>query len=217
MRLPRTSKYLDKKVIKNEIIEPINGEIWADCVGYEGIYKVSNFGRIISLERIIVVNGGKCGGSFRKGLKLMKYKVGTTGYYTLNLCKNGIPKDTLVHRIVAMAFIKNDNNYPYINHKNFNRIDNRVENLEWCTQKMNIHHAIDAGKIPICYGENTSSNKLTEKEVLEILKASGPFNEIAKKYGISRGNVGYIKTGKSWGALTGVIYSRKKKFVKRRK
>ena len=101
-------------------------EIWKDIPGYEGLYKVSNLGRIKSLGN----------GKTRKEniLRLTKDKY---GYLYITLSENGKLKKFKVHRLVAMAFIPNPNNYTQINHKDENRSNNRVENLEWCTQKYN--------------------------------------------------------------------------------
>ena len=103
-------------------------EIWKDVVGYEGLYKVSNFGNVLSLN----YNGtGKS--------KLLKqfYHI---GYRRVMLVKNGIKKKLLVHRLVAEAFIPNPNNYPCVNHKDENRGNNHVDNLEWCTYKYNSNY-----------------------------------------------------------------------------
>lgn len=212
----RQTEYIKNKILKADIIVDLPDEVWMNCVGYEGNYMVSNYGRIKSVEREIP-GSDRCGGSFRLGQKLIKFKIGTTGYYSFTMCKNGGRKDSLVHRIVALAFIPNPNNYPYINHKNLNKLDNRVDNLEWCTQKINIHHAIENNCIPRFYGEDTSGAKLSNEMVMEILNAEGRFGDIAKKYGISRGNVGYIKSGKTWSSVTGRIWSRQKDYYQRKK
>lgn len=99
----------------------MENEVWKNVVGYEGLYKVSNLGRIKSLYNYN-----------RNGSNILKPKI-KRGYYTVGLRKNGIRKWYLVHRLVAQAFIQNHNNYPQINHKNENKLDNNVNNLEWCT------------------------------------------------------------------------------------
>ena len=102
---------------------------WKDIPGYEGLYQVSNLGEIKSLN---YRNTGK-----EKILKLIKDK---KGYFHVNLYKNGKLKNLQVHRLVAMAFIPNHNNYNQVNHKDENTSNNAVENLEWCTAKYNSNY-----------------------------------------------------------------------------
>ena len=98
-------------------------EIWRDIDGYEGLYQVSNKGRVKSLkygkERIL-----------RPGWK-------TGGYLFVILCKNGNQSKQRIHRLVAQAFIPNPNNKPQVNHLDENKKNNCVDNLEWATAKEN--------------------------------------------------------------------------------
>lgn len=107
-------------------------EIWKDIAGYEGLYQVSNFGRIKSLERSVNDNGGN---NLLKERILKPFYV--SGYYSARLYINRSHKDYRVHRLVAQAFITNPYNLPIINHKDENRLNNTVENLEWCTYQYN--------------------------------------------------------------------------------
>ena len=100
-------------------------EIWKDVVGYEGLYMVSNMGRIKSL------NYNKTGKE-----KLLKGHIKRNGYIQYVL-SNGKSKSILAHRLVAKAFIPNPNNLPEVNHINECKTDNRVENLEWCSKSYN--------------------------------------------------------------------------------
>lgn len=106
-------------------------EEWRDVLGYEGLYRVSNLGRIISVKRN----------------KLKKPTVSIYGYETVGLYKSGKQKGFFVHRLVAETFIKNPNNYPQINHKDECKTNNSVENLEWCTQKYNNNYGNRNAKI----------------------------------------------------------------------
>jgi len=108
-----------------------NLEIWKDVVGYEGIYQVSNLGRIRSLDKII--KGRKFAGKIRRQKNCRK------GYKAITLCSNQIHKTFRVHRLVAIAFIPNPYNKPEINHLNEQPADNRVENLAWSTRKENVN------------------------------------------------------------------------------
>ena len=111
----------------------IEGEVWKDVLGYEGLYQVSNKGNVYSVERINS-NGRKCGGI------ILKPRPTITGYLQVNLCKNGKVKSSYIHRIVAEAFVPNPNNYPEINHLDEDKANNYVKNLEWCTRKYNMNH-----------------------------------------------------------------------------
>ena len=96
-------------------------EEWRDIEGYEGLYQVSNLSRVRSL------NYNKTG-----QIKELSYAK-RRGYLGVTLYKNGKPKTFTVHRLVARMFIPNPNNYPQVNHKDENKINNNVSNLEWCT------------------------------------------------------------------------------------
>lgn len=110
-------------------------EIWKDIKGYEGLYQVSNLGRVRSLDRIVVYSRNNAI-HLHKG-KVLIPTLNSFGYCRLNLYKNGKNKNVAIHQLVAQAFISNPNNLPQINHRNEIKTDNRVENLEYCTAKEN--------------------------------------------------------------------------------
>ena len=105
-------------------------EVWKDIEGYEGLYQVSNLGNVKSLV--------DSNGVARE--KILKPIIASNWYLKVDLCKNKTKKRFLVHRLVAKAFIENTNNYPCVNHKDESRINNVVENLEWCTYKYNSNY-----------------------------------------------------------------------------
>lgn len=102
-------------------------EIWKDIKGYENLYQISNLGRVKSLPKY-----------HKKNESIMKYTL-RSGYRTLVLRKNSKRKSKQIHRLVAEAFIPNPDNKYIVNHKDYNRQNNNVENLEWCTQKENVN------------------------------------------------------------------------------
>lgn len=104
-------------------------EEWKDVVGYEGLYQVSNFGRVKSLE--------KMRGAFMQK-EIIKKQIYSNGYLRCQLHKNGESRKIFIHRLVAEAFILNPDNKPQVDHIDRNRSNNSVENLRWCTAKENV-------------------------------------------------------------------------------
>lgn len=112
-------------------------EIWKDILGYEGLYQVSNFGRVKSLERLIKYTENKI--VLRK-CRIIKTNTNKCGYVYVVLHKDGIKKMKTIHRLVAEAFLDNPDNLPQVNHKDENKLNNSVENLEWCDAKYNVNY-----------------------------------------------------------------------------
>lgn len=112
-------------------------EVWKDISGYDGLYQVSSFGRFRSLDTILKMKNGI--DRFHEGHVIQPY-VANDGYLMINLTKDSVRRSYKAHRIVAEAFIANPFKRPFVNHKNENKQDNRVENLEWCTNKYNIRY-----------------------------------------------------------------------------
>ena len=110
-------------------------EIFKDISSYEGRYRISNLGKVKSLTRYVRHYAG--GEKIIKERLLKQFDRGK-GYYFVRLCKHGIVKNYLIHRLVATAFISNLENKPEINHKNGIRHDNKVGNLEWATRSENV-------------------------------------------------------------------------------
>lgn len=101
----------------------MNKEYWKDIKGYEGLYQISNLGRLRN----------------RLG-KIMKPYEKYNKYLFIRLCKNSIYKNFHIHRLVAEAFIENPYNLPQVNHKDEDKSNNCVDNLEWCTAKYNVNY-----------------------------------------------------------------------------
>ena len=132
-------------------------EIWCDIKGYKGLYQVSSKGRVRSLSREVSRCDKKRGFYFGK---VMKQAV-ACGYAGIVLCKAGHSKRYLVHRLVAHAFIPNPENKPQVNHKNGNKLDNNVDNLEWVTRSENMKHSfLILGRKASMFGKKREDNPL---------------------------------------------------------
>lgn len=136
-----------------------DSEVWKDIPGYEGLYKVSNLGRVKSLPKFGWTDKTKRNGGI---MSQYFYK----GYYNVKLCINQKYRQFQVHRLVALAFIPNPKDLPFINHKDENSINNAADNLEWCTHEYNINYgtrnAKVAKKLSIPVAQYTVSGTLIE-------------------------------------------------------
>lgn len=176
---------------KLDIIENLNGEIWLPVKEYEGLYEVSNKGRIKVLERQTNVRYGT---SIRKE-KLIKPSLNkVVNYLYIGLHKNGKYTNSRIHRLVAEAFIPNPENKKEVNHINGDKLNNSVENLEWNTPLENTRNAFKNG-------HNSKRIKLNFKKIKEIkeLSEKGMKNsEIAKIYGVQRKSIWRVVTNQAW-------------------
>lgn len=112
-------------------------EEWRDVVGYEGLYQVSSFGRVKSLERDLTYPDGTI---HHWKEKILTNRTDKNGYKYVGLCRNGESTNFKVHRLVAVAFIPNPANLPFVNHRNENPTSNYPDNLEWCTHQYNVNY-----------------------------------------------------------------------------
>ena len=115
-------------------------EIWEDVIGYEGLYQVSNYGNVKSLQRVHPHNK-----KYLIGGHLLKRRFKKDGYFWYILTKNDKPKGFLEHRLVAYHFCENENNYKEVNHIDCDKTNNFYKNLEWCTRSHNVKHAYTNG------------------------------------------------------------------------
>jgi hypothetical protein len=116
----------------------IVAEEWRSVEGYEGLYEVSNHGRIRSLSRMV-----SCGHAMRQHRgKLLSPRVGTKGYLQVMLCRDGVCRECSVHVLAAKVFLTPDATRTQVNHKNGRKDDNQIDNLEWMTNRENKIHGI---------------------------------------------------------------------------
>ena len=165
---------------------------WRPVKGYEGSYEVSNDGEVRGIDRW--VNSGK-GPRFKKGVIKTK-KVDKDGYYRVYLSKDSKKKQFLVHRLVAEAFIDNPENHPVVNHKDGNKKNNHVSNLEWCTRSHNDKHAFELGlRVPTDGGMSKPVAKIDPETGL-VLSVYDSLTGAAKVHGVSVTAISYAAKGK---------------------
>lgn len=172
-------------------------EVWKAIKGYEGLYEVSNKGRVRSLDRI------DCRGQKRKGKCILQKKT-EKGYLYLQLSNSGVIKTFRTHRLVAQTFIQNPENKPQVNHINGIKADNRVENLEWTTPSENLKHAVNLGLKQAPKGTENGKSKLSEKQVIEIYKRvhkGEKLKKLAVEFGVSISTISNVKLCNYWGWL----------------
>ncbi len=169
-------------------------EIWKPIPGYEGIYAVSNQGRVM---RLLTRTNGKAG-------NILSPQRNTYGYRHVNLYKSGHHKCVVVHRLVMEAFVGKCPDGIQVNHKNGDKSDNRLENLEYVTPQENSIHAYQVlGRKPVHNrGEAAGGAKLTESQVLQIRSEydgkHGSYSKLARKFGVDNKTVSSIINRKYW-------------------
>ena len=164
-------------------------EEWRDIKGYEGLYQISNLGRVKSLARATNNQYGKVD-------KILSTTPDTGGYLHLNLCKNGKSKPFKVHRLVALHFIDNPNNYKEVNHKDENKQNNKVDNLEWCTSKYNCNYGTRTKR----QSEKIKGSKHPNSRKVQCITTGKKFNfikEAAEYYSINKDSISNCCRGKS--------------------
>ncbi len=162
-------------------VENLSNEIWRDVVGYEGLYQISNLGRVKSLlfgrERIL------------------KTRYSLEGYAVIKLTKKDKGKTYHIHKLLAQAFIPNPEHKPQVNHKDGNKMNNCLDNLEWVTNSENVKHSYKMGLIKSKRGSENVQSKLSDEDVSYIRKnykyRDKEFNayKLAKRFGVSTSTI----------------------------
>lgn len=159
---------------------------WKEVKGYQRKYIVSPNGDVFS-----TVSG-----------KILKPFI-RSGYVQVELNANGRGKKHLVHRIVAEAYLPNENNLPCVNHKDGNKQNNNVDNLEWCSYSENMKHASESGLLKT-KGENNPASKLSAEDVQyirEVYKkgdANYGLSALGRKYGVDHKTIWAVVNDKTW-------------------
>lgn len=157
-------------------------EIWKDIEGYEGLYQVSNVGRVKSVRKNII----------------LKSRIERNGYESVKLSANNISKGYYIHRLVANAFIPNPDNLPQVNHKDENKTNNCVDNLEWCTR----HYNHNYGTINIRISQKQLNDKNKSKVVLQysldgtFIKEWKSTMDVQRNLGFDNANIVNVCNGK---------------------
>lgn len=174
-------------------------EVWQPVKDYEGLYEVSSLGRIRSLNHAVIDSCGKK--QHFKG-RLLKPCCTSGNYLIVTLHKGSQKKNFLVHRLVASAFVPNPHNYPQINHKDENKHNNKISNLEWCTAHYNnfygshMRRAIVTRRSNVNWKRSIVKNAEARKKTViqcnmngQTLKVWPSLSEVEKKLKINRSNI----------------------------
>jgi len=171
-------------------MESTNIEIWKDIEGFDG-YQVSNLGNVKSIDRTIVQSNGFV---IRVKGQIIIQSTRKDGYLQARLGRRNNRKSFLVHRLVAQAFIPNPDNLPEVNHKNEDKTNNRVENLEWCTKIYNCNYGTRNER----NSKSHINHSFFSKQILcvETGVIYPSINEINRKLGYNQGCICECCSGK---------------------
>lgn len=154
------------------MLELMEGEVIKDVVGYEGTYGVTSHGRIYGY----------------KSRKWLSPRISYRGYYLIRLLKDRVPHEHSLHRVVGQAFIPNPKDKPQINHIDGNKLNNHVDNLEWCTASENMQHCQEQG-----LNKCLKLSAAQKKEIKELYASrSYSLSQLGEMYGVTHQNIWYL-------------------------
>ncbi len=162
-------------------------EIWKDVVGFEGLYKVSNKGNVRSVNRKDPL------GRNRKG-RMLKQGYSSSGYLQVNMHKNGKMKNRTVHRLVAETFLPNPKDLPQVNHRDEDKCNNNVENLEWCDSKYNINYGTRIERVTRARSKKVKATNVETNEVLTFNSTKEAGRNGYDQSGVAKACKGVYKT-----------------------
>lgn len=154
---------------------------WRYISGFLNRYKVNKGGEIFDCEKSVLLVA-----------KILRK------YYSVRLKRENRWSAYSVHRILATTFIKNSQSKPQVNHKDGNKLNNNIENLEWCTASENIAHSFRTGLQKPLYGLNHYRRKFTEQDIKKIRASKKKQTVLAKEYNVWQSTISYIKSKRNW-------------------
>jgi hypothetical protein len=172
-------------------------EIWKDIIGYEGLYQISNLGKVKSLARKVLVLRGDIVINKIVNERILKESKDGDGYLFIHLSKEGISRAIKTHRLVCMTFLPNPENKKTVNHINGIKTDNTVQNLEWATHSENSLHAFLNGLIKPAKGKLSKCSKPIAQFTKDgIWVRDYDCLSQVKDFGYNIGNIGSVCRGK---------------------
>ena len=161
-------------------------EVWKDIKGYNGVYKVSNYGSVVSYAN--------------KTPRTLNGHVLPNGYKIIIINYKGRKRKFFLHNLVATYFIDNPNNHSHICHIDSDKLNNHYTNLRWCSAEESKTHTVDVSGVK--RGSDANRSKLSEEDVIYIYNSDETQRELAKKFNVARSTIHFIKNGDIWGWLT---------------